>query len=335
VPSPAAGRSPTIAAPIAQRALARFKTVERVGIEFTRAHPRVIAALKLAGYVICGVLLVGVGVRAVRTFSPEQFRPGYLVAAAVVGLISWGTLGAGWSVLCSPWVGSEESMWTWVRTQFLRYLPGGVWGPATRAKAAPGRLRQGAALVLLENVLALTICGSIGMLILGITGHHSWLLVPLLGLVIVAGAARASSQFGLRPQVVAVAAVVYLISFFAYGVMGVLAQTSVGGGASSSDVFAVSLVAWVVGVVVVTAPGGLGAREGVYVLGLTHVLANHGPFSAGAVASRLAMLAAEVAFLGIVALIVRLLPIRSAPVVEPLPADAVLDGPDVRPVAEG
>ena len=63
-------------------------------------------------------------------------------------------LRAGWSILASGRIDAGDVA-TWCRTQTLRYLPGGVWAPASRATVLRGRILDRISTVAAENVIAL------------------------------------------------------------------------------------------------------------------------------------------------------------------------------------
>ncbi|HVA59308.1 MAG TPA: hypothetical protein VNG13_02080 [Mycobacteriales bacterium] len=266
-----------------------------------REHPALKRSLRVGGYLLCGALLADVGYRASTRFSPERLRAADLALCLVLGIISWTALGCGWAVLSHRWIGPRAALWIWVRTQLLRYLPGAVWGPAARARGATTRLGQGVTLVVTESVLALGVASTVGSAVLAASASRAWVVAAAGGMLILAGTAGLSRRLGLGPGTIVAAIGCYVVSFLTYGAMALTAQVAVGPVARPGQVFGVSLIAWVAGVVVVTAPGGLGAREAAYVALLAGLLSNTGPLSAGAVAGRLVMLLSEVVVLAAVA----------------------------------
>jgi hypothetical protein len=311
--------------------------------ELLRTHPAlawqrhiwVRRMMRLIGYLVCFGLLADVAYRALHNFGVAHVNVADLVWASLAGIVSWAALAGGWVTLSHGVAAPRLALWNWVRTQLLRYIPGAVWGPAARAKTSPTRLRRGVTLVLAEQALSLGFAVLLGTLILAVVGDRLWALgagaaaVGLTLLILLGG------RVGIRPRVAATAVGVYAVSYIAYALAATAAQRALGPVPSPGRVAGVAVLAWVVGVVVVTAPGGLGAREGFYVAMLAAIMpASHAPLSAGAVVSRLVMMLAEVLLFVVAAVAWRRRPKRGAHAAE-LPGLAELEPVAEEPVLQG
>jgi hypothetical protein len=262
--------------------------------------------IRRVGYAVAVLLLGVVAWRAVSGTAHESLHPVWLVPAIGAALVYWLGLATTWRTL------SGTPMRLWVRTQLLRYLPGGFWGPAARAVQSAPRY------VIAENVLSIAVAAAAA----GVALHWAPLAVASAA-VLVAVVVR-------WPRLAAPAAG-YVVAFVAFAVACLSAQRALGPVPHPGHIVGAALLGWVIGVVIIGAPGGLGAREAAYVWLAAGVLPSR-QLAGGALVARLAMLAAEVAVL--VALY-SLRPRHGHPVAQPdirgqaeiaQPGDVDLDG---------
>lgn len=243
------------------------------------------------------VALVAVmAVRAAGKVHTDQLDWGLMAAAALPTLAWWVLLARGWG-LVNTGEASRADLRMWFRTQALRYLPGGIWAPVSRAAAVDGHAVDRVATVAAENVIALCAALAVGGLALGVGGDLVWL--PLV--LVVVAPALVSGHVGRRSRVdrerTVAATVNDVAAFVAYAAAATVAQAAVSGWQAPLAVAGAAGIAWAVGLVVVITPGGIGVREVVYVW----LLERHGfPRSelvAAAVASRLITVLVELAVL--------------------------------------
>lgn len=238
------------------------------------------------GSVAALVIVVVVAVKAVRDAPPRRLDVALLVPAVALAIAWWICLGRGWSLLMSGrWTRTDAAIW--FRTQPLRYLPGGIWAPASRLAVAEGNAADRVRTVAAENVGALVAGLSVGGIGLALGGRPAFgplVLAPVLPFAL----ARVRLLPAASPRTVPT----YLLGFAAYAGSAVLAQAAVSGWHEPLLVAGAAGVAWAVGLVVIVAPGGLGVREVVYVGLLAGVLVKGEP-AAGAVVMRLVTIAAE------------------------------------------
>ena len=187
----------------------------------------------------------------------------------------------------------------WCRTQALRFLPGGIWAPASRVFVVHGTPLDRVSTVAGENVFALAAAVSVGGVALAVSGRWLWvgtavaLVVPIAAAWFLRGKVRITPARGAR------ASINYVLAFAAYGVAAVLVQLAVSGSVDPAAVAGAASIAWAAGLVVVIAPSGVGVRELVYVDLLAGTLP-HAELAAAAVTMRLVMIVAECAILLVV-----------------------------------
>ncbi len=257
-----------------------------------RARPRLIRTARALGFVAALAIVGYVAYRAIRDAPPRHLDWPLLVPAAAAALVWWTLLARGWALLMSgAWTRADAV--TWCRTQALRYLPGGIWAPASRLAVVGGSARVRLSTVAAENVGALCAALAVGGAGLFLSGRPAWL--PLvLGLAAPALLAR----LRLLPERAPGTVPNYLLGFVAYALASVLAQAAVSGWHDPFAVAGAAGIAWAAGLVVVVAPSGIGVREVVYVGLLSQVLPE-GELAAGAVTMRLVTIAAELLVLAL------------------------------------
>jgi glycosyltransferase 2 family protein len=229
----------------------------------TRVGP-LLPALRVAGFVGAVAIVVVMGVEAVRNADLSTLTWWPLPAAALAALVWWVLLARGWALLVSGRP-TREDVGTWCRTQALRYLPGGLWAPASRGVLLRGRSLDRLWTVAAENVLALCASLALAGLALGVASSPAWLaLVPAVALPVVVSRWTARHS-RVDPPRVRRAQLEYLAAFCAYLLAAALVQAAVSGVHSPLRVAGAAGVAWAAGLVVVVAPSGIGVRELVYV----------------------------------------------------------------------
>ncbi len=259
---------------------------------------RLVALARAVGYVVALALVVSVAVTAVRDASFADLRWPWLLPALVAALVWWSLLAAGWGVLADGRA-SRAGASLWCRTQALRYLPGGFWGPASRVVSVSGTATDRLLTVFTENLVSLCAGLAVAGVALTLAGRPEWLalvLTPAAPLVLARLAAVRSRVDGWRTGRTTV---LYVGAFAAYAVAAIFAQSAVSGFADPAAIAGAATLAWAAGLVVVIAPGGLGVREAAY-LALMHGQLGRGDLAAGAVALRLATIGAELLVLVLV-----------------------------------
>ena len=259
------------------------------------ALTRLLPALRALSFVGALGIVVVMAVRAARDVHPSDLA-WWPLPLAFAGAATWWLLQArGWALL-STGRSTRGDMSMWCRTQALRYLPGGIWAPASRAAIVRGTLLDRIATVAADNVIALCVALAIGGVALAAAGQLRWLplalavVVPLAAARLVAGRTRIAPGRALR------ATWSYLAAFLAYALAAVLVQTAVSGLHDPLAVAGAAAVAWSAGLAVVIVPSGMGVREVVYVALLASAFPT-AELAAGAVTMRVVMILAELAVL--------------------------------------
>jgi uncharacterized membrane protein YbhN (UPF0104 family) len=259
----------------------------RPGVGIDRYLPWLRAAAFVASVALVGV----VAVRALGGLDRDELTLWSLPLAFMATAVWWLLLACGWSVLLGGRI-DRRAIGSWCRTQALRYLPGGIWAPASRAVVVNGTMLDKLTTVGAENLIALGAALAVGGVAFAAAGHLVWaplvlaVAAPLVVSRFVASRTRVSTGRAAR------ATAVYVGAFVAYAVAAVLVQAAVSGFDHPWSVAGAASVAWGVGLVVVIAPGGLGVRELVYVALLSPTIPS-AEAAAAAVALRVVTIAAE------------------------------------------
>ncbi len=256
---------------------------------------RVLPALRGLAFAAAVAIVVAMAVRAARDVDARDFAWWPLLPAFAAAVAWWLLLARGWALLLSG-RSRRRDISTWCRTQALRYLPGGIWAPASRAVIVRGSVLDKVSTVAAENVTALCAALAIGGVALAAAGDLRWL--PL-ALVIAApwlasGVVAARSRITRQRTLAATAS--YVAGFIGYGLAAVLVQTAVSGLDEPLAVAGSAALAWSAGLVVVIAPSGLVVREFVYVAILSAMFPNS-ELVAAAVMLRVVTVLAELAVL--------------------------------------
>ena len=255
------------------------------------ALQRLLAVLRPLWFVVAVGIVVAMAVLAARDVDLGELR-WWLLAPAVVAAIGWWVaLARIWALVVAGEVRREDVV-TWCRTQTLRFLPGGIWAPASRIAVTRGAATDRVATVAAENVIALCAAAAIGGTCLALAGRPAWAPLALAVAVpaIAARAVRARSR--LDAARTTAATLTALGAFAAYVAAAVLTQASVSGWDDPLIVAGGAAIAWSVGLVAVFAPGGVGVRELVYV-GLLTGTVSRPSAAAAAVTLRLVTIVAE------------------------------------------
>jgi hypothetical protein len=251
--------------------------------------------LRAAGFLGSVALVAVIAVRAARDLDRDALVWWPLPLAVAAAAAWWLLLAVGWSVLAAGRV-ERAAVATWCRTQALRYLPGGIWAPASRVVVVGGSVLDRLSTVAAENVVALCAAVALGGVALAAAGDIRWAPAVLAVAAPVLAARFVSTRTRIDRRRVVRATGVFLGGFLAYMLAAVLAQTAVSGWENPLEVAGAAAVAWGAGLVVVIAPGGLGVRELVYVALLAGTVPS-AEAGAAAVTLRLVTVAAELAVL--------------------------------------
>jgi glycosyltransferase 2 family protein len=263
----------------------------RLAARVARAMP----ALRIAGFVVAVGIVAVMAVGAARELDTGRLTWWPLAPALGGALVWWLGLARGWALLVSGHA-ARADIATWCRTQALRYLPGGIWGPASRLVVVDGTAVDRVATVAAENVIGLCAALALGGLALGASAQPWWLLLVLVAAVPPLAARFSARRSRVDPDRARRAGATNLVGFAAYGIAAVLVQAAISGLHDPVHVAGGALVAWAAGLVVVITPSGIGVRELVYV-GLLAGTVARAELSAAAVALRMVTILAEVAVL--------------------------------------
>ncbi len=252
-------------------------------------------ALRVVGFIAAVGIVVYIGVRAAREVRPQDIAWWPLPFVLAAAMTWWLLLARGWALLVAGRT-SRRDISVWARTQTLRYLPGGVWAPASRLAVVRGGALDKVSTVGGENLLSLCAALTVGGAALAASGRVPWIgLVAAVAVPLVAVRYLPDGTPLTRART-ARATVNYLLAFLAYALGAVLVQIAVSGSADALAVAGAASVAWAAGLVVIIAPSGLGVREVVYLSLLSGTLP-YAELVAAAVTMRLAMIVAELAVL--------------------------------------
>ena len=258
----------------------------------------IMPALRVARFVFAVGIVVAMAVVAVRYVPSRSLDPWLLALALPPTLLWWTLLARGWAILAGGAAGRED-VGVWCRTQVLRYLPGGIWAPTSRVVLVGGTAVDRLATVAAENVVSLCAALGLGGLALALGGRPAWALVALAPVAPFVAVPWLRTRTRLDRPRLARATGNALVAFAGYLVSAVVVQAAVSGWHDPLLVAGAAGVAWAAGLVVVFAPGGLGARELVYA-GLLASTFARADLAAAAVVLRAVTIVAELVILVIV-----------------------------------
>jgi len=242
-----------------------------------------------------------------------RIQPGWLLLASLIVFAAYGLLIAAWRSIIGGWgerLAYRPAVRIWALSNLGRYLPGKVWsvaglavlarqyGVAAWAAVGAAVVTQAVAAGSGAAVVAATIPGAASPWWLAAAGAMAALTI----LAVAHPAAvrlwqRVAPGQTLKPltgPAVAATTAATVLSWAAYGAAfwcvtrGVLGPTPLGFG-TATGVFALG---YVIGLLAIVVPGGVGVREAVFIGVLTPIL-GAGPAIAVSVASRLLLTATE------------------------------------------
>lgn len=256
---------------------------------------RALPVLRVLFMVVAIGLLVVLAIHAAHDVDFSRLTWWPLAPGILAAALWWVLLARGWALLAAGHPGRDDIA-TWCRTQVLRYLPGGIWAPVSRATVLKGSMLDRVSTVVAENAIAVSAAFALGGLGLALGGRPVWglavvvIVAPSIAFRVLGGRTR------LAPERTRPATVNYLVAFLAYAGSAIAVQAAVSGLSHPLAVAGAASVAWAAGLVVIFAPGGIGVREVVYV-GLLSGTLPSADLAAGAVTMRLVMIAAELTVL--------------------------------------
>jgi hypothetical protein len=278
---------------------------------------------------LLGIAIVGFAARSlVRNWDQLRaqplewsIEPGWLILSAVVVWLMYGLLIAAWRIMLTGW-GRGLDFWSaariWTVSSLGKYLPGKVWAVAGMAVMAQ-RAGVGAAPATGSAVILQVLAIGTGAAVAALTGWSSLRgaypgaeggLVVLLVISVVAVAvlfrpdsvrrivrlALPDANVSLTPPVGAVAfgIAANTVAWLGYGAaLWLLARGLLPGvGLGLLPAIAVFTASYLAGFLALFAPGGIGVREGVFILMLQGPI-GIGAATALAVASRLLLTVTE------------------------------------------
>jgi hypothetical protein len=278
---------------------------------------------------LLGIAIVGFALRSLWR-NWDQLRaqplewsiePGWLVLSAVVVWLMYGLLIAAWRIMLTGW-GRGLDFWSaariWTVSSLGKYLPGKVWAVAGMAVMAQ-RAGVGAGPATGSAVILQLLAIGTGAAVAALTGWSSLrtaypgaegglgvlLLLSLLVVVVLLrpesvrrlvriAAPEATVSLTPPPGAVAFGIAANTIAWLGYGVAlwllarGVLPRAGLG----LLPAIAVFTASYLAGFIALFAPGGIGVREGVFILMLQGPI-GIGAATALAVASRLLLTVTE------------------------------------------
>jgi hypothetical protein len=222
------------------------------------------ARLRLVAFVAAIGIVAVMAYRARNSVNLDEIELWWMAPAVPAAMLWWILLARGWSLLVTG-RSRRGDVAHWCRTQAVRYLPGGIWAPVSRATLLPGTVPDKLTTVAAENLIALCAAAAIGGIALAANGDLVWLPLALAPLV----PPIATRLTGARTRVSTARAIHVswndAIAFLSYTAAAVLVQRAVSGETHVLVVVGAAALAWAAGLVVVIAPGGLGIREVSYV----------------------------------------------------------------------
>ena len=256
---------------------------------------RLLPALRAVGFVAAVAVIVAMAMRAVREVDASQLS-WWPLPLALAAAVTWWLLAArAWSIVAAGRMRrSDVSMWC--RTQALRYLPGGIWAPASRAALIRGSWLDRLSTVAAENVVALCAALTVAGIALAADADFWWLPLVLAAGVPLVAARLLGTRTRVAPDRAVGATLSYLGAFGAYSLCAVLVQAAISGVDEPLAVAGAAALAWAAGFVVVFTPSGVGVREVVYVAMLSAAFPT-GELAAAAVTLRVVTVLAELGVL--------------------------------------
>jgi hypothetical protein len=278
---------------------------------------------------LLGIAIVGLAARSlVRNWDQLRaqqlewsIQPGWLILSAIVVWLIYGVLIAAWRVMLTGW-GRGLDFWSaariWTVSSLGKYLPGKVWAVAGMAVMAQ-RAGVGAGPATGSAVILQVLAIGTGAAVAALTGWSSLraaypgsegglvvlLVVSVLTVAVLLqpGSVRrivriampeATASMTPPPGTVAFGIAANTIAWLGYGVaLWLLARGLLpGAGLGLMPAIAVFTASYLAGFLALFAPGGIGVREGVFILMLQGPI-GIGAATALAIASRLLLTVTE------------------------------------------
>lgn len=251
--------------------------------------------VELAGTVL-GLVLVGFVLReALRDTSGLRFSWLPAIGSTLLFAFCWWGLSAAWTTLTVGRLDDDLSF-RWLRSQLLRYVPGGIWAPISRFVDMDGGRAERTKLLLAETLGILLMALVIGSALAAFTLHALWGVAAVLALVGLGLLAWRRRTFGVPAQRVGRWYAVLALSLFCYPIASAWAQHAVAPGIPFWHAAAAGLLSWIAGYVVVVAPSGVGAKEWAYLALVTSSVSSAA--AAGVIAARVFWIIGELLLVG-------------------------------------
>jgi hypothetical protein len=276
--------------------------------------------LLVAGQVGLALLLTAFLGRAVSAHWNEfrgletslRVRPGWIVLAVVIVFVTYGLLVAAWTMVLAGWqerLRYPAAVRIWTLSNLGRYLPGKVWSVAglvvlARREGVAGWAAVGAAVAMQAiavgsgvAVAAASAPGTLSAPALAAAAAVAAATIALLGSAPAMACVARMTGRELRPLplgAVAVAGAATSVAWLGYGLSfwclarGILGPTSL----TLRPATGVFAAGYLVGLLAIFAPGGVGVREAVFVALLTPAVGS-GNAIVLSVASRVLLTATE------------------------------------------
>ncbi len=244
-----------------------------------------------------------------------QFHPAPIALAAVVVWVTYGLLIAAWRAVLGGWnqqLSFRSSVRIWCVSNLGRYLPGKIWSIAGLAVLATREGVQGwsaAGSALVMQAMAIGTGAAVAVAFLPQVDSQLPLVaglamaaisvVALMAKPVVRGISRLAGKTveleALPARTILLATVVTLVSWLMYGMAFWLLARGITPDVGPPLTLAVGAfaAAYIVGLLAVFAPGGLGVREGVLMVLLAPSVGT-GPALVFSIGSRLLLTATEV-----------------------------------------
>jgi hypothetical protein len=228
---------------------------------------------------------------------PIRLDAGWIALAGAIVLLTYTILVAAWKLVITGWgerLGYRRAAWIWTISNLGRYLPGKIWSVASLALLAQREgvaswAAVGAAVAMQAiatgsgvAVVAAAAPGAVSAASLAVAAAVAAATIgSLVSPAVVAMIAKVTGREGLRPlpiAAVAVAGAAMTVAWVGYGLAfwalarGTLGPTDLGLGVATG-VFAAG---YLIGLLALFAPGGLGVREAVLVALLTPAVGSGG-----------------------------------------------------------
>ena len=243
------------------------------------------------GGTVLGLALIGWVLReALEDTADLRFSLAPAVLAMIGFALSWLGLSLAWTVLSTGRLDRPQSA-RWLRSQLLRYIPGAVWAPMSRFVDMEGDRASRAKLLVIEVLAILTTTSLLAGIAAGLAIDRGWFVLGAGGFAGTIVVAITSIRSGRSVAQVCAWLGLTSTAVGSYVVASGWSQHAVGPGLPFWTAASAGLLGWLAGYVVIVAPGGLGAKEWVYVALLPTSASSSA--AAGVLAARVLFVAGE------------------------------------------